>query len=142
LDAAPAEHSEPRAPGTSARILVVDDDQDVAASLALVLRLHGHAVQTACGGLEALEVAERFRPELVLLDLDMPRLDGYGACRRLRELPWGKELKVVALTGWSQESKRDKTKAAGFDAHWTKPVAAAAVLDFLANRRRRTWNSS
>jgi PAS domain S-box-containing protein len=128
---------EPSAAGpvmqASARVLVVDDQDDVVESLGMLLRMHGNEVRTAHDGLEALEVAAQFRPALVLLDIGMPRLDGYGACRRLREQPWGKDMIIVAMTGWGQEADRRKTRAAGFDHHLVKPVDPAALLGLLAD---------
>jgi PAS domain S-box-containing protein len=117
---------------TACRVLVVDDHPEVRESLAMLLELQGHEVATARDGLEAVEVAEQLRPDLVLLDLGMPRLDGYGACRRLREQAWGKDLKIVALTGWGQDGDRRQTKEAGFDHHLVKPVAPAALLEVVA----------
>ena len=120
---------------TACRVLVVDDHPDVRESLAMLLELQGHEVVTARDGLEAVEAAEQLRPDLVLLDLGMPKLDGYGACRRLREQAWGKDLKIVALTGWGQDGDRRQTKEAGFDHHLVKPVAPAALLEVVAKAR-------
>jgi two-component system CheB/CheR fusion protein len=113
------------------RILVVDDNRDSAESLALLLELGGHEVQTASDGVEALEVAERFRPDVALLDLGMPRLNGYEAARRIRQQPWGRSMVLIAQTGWGQEDDRRRTREAGFDAHLTKPVDTAALLELL-----------
>jgi PAS domain S-box-containing protein len=118
------------------RILVVDDHPDVRESLAMLLELQGHAVATACDGVEAVEAAERLHPDLVLLDLGMPRLDGYGACRRIREQVWGRDLTVIALTGWGQEGDRSQTAEAGFDDHLVKPVAPATLLEIVAKSRK------
>jgi PAS domain S-box-containing protein len=128
---APAQAAEDREAAPT-RVLVVDDNEDVLQSLALMLQVHGNEVQTARDGVEAVEAAERFRPDLVLLDIGMPKLDGYGACRRIREQPWGKDLKIVALTGWGQDADRRETAAAGFDGHLVKPVAPEALLRLLA----------
>jgi PAS domain S-box-containing protein len=119
-------------PAATARILVVDDKEDVVESLALLLLLYGHEVRTARDGLEAIEVAAHFRPDLVLLDIGMPGLDGYGACEHMRLQPWGKEMMIVAMTGWGQERDRRRTEAAGFDGHLVKPVDPAAILRLLA----------
>jgi CheY-like chemotaxis protein len=113
------------------RILVVDDNRDSAESLALLLELSGHDVRTAGDGLEALEVAERFRPDVALLDLGMPRLNGYETARRIRQQPWGRSMVLIAQTGWGQEDDRRRTREAGFDAHLTKPVDTAALLELL-----------
>jgi len=113
------------------RILVVDDNVDAARSLALFLRINDHEVEMAHDGLEAVAAAEHFRPEVIFLDIGMPRLDGYGACRRIRERPWGKTMVIVALTGWGQEEDQRKTREAGFDAHLVKPVDGAMLLATL-----------
>jgi CheY-like chemotaxis protein len=119
------------------RVLVVDDHPDVLESLAMLLELHGHEVATARDGLEAVDVAGRFRPDLVLLDLGMPRLDGYGACRLIREQTWGKGVRIVALTGWGQDGDRRQTEEAGFDDHLVKPVAPSALLEMVAKVKTR-----
>jgi CheY-like chemotaxis protein len=119
-------------PAIPLRILVVDDNPDVADSLAMLLRAIGYAVTTAQDGLEAVEAAARERPDLVLLDLGMPRLDGYGACRRIRAQPWGRDMRIVALTGWGQEDDRRRIMEAGFDVHLVKPVELPVLLALLA----------
>jgi CheY-like chemotaxis protein len=86
--------------------LIVDDNEDGAESLALLLRLAGHETQQAHDGVEAVEAAERFRPNAVLLDIGLPKMNGYEACRRIRTKPWGKDMVLVALTGWGQEEDR------------------------------------
>jgi CheY-like chemotaxis protein len=120
-----------RAAGARRRILVVDDNRDAAESLAMLLRLGGNEVETAFDGLAAVEMARRCRPELILLDIGMPKLDGYDACRRIREHAWGKQMMIVAMTGWGQSEDRRKSEAAGFDAHLVKPVAASALQQLL-----------
>ena len=117
---------------TARRILVVDDNRDVVESLAKLLRLRGNEVETAQDGLEAVTAAEHYRPDVVLLDIGMPKLDGYGACRRMREQPWGKGIVIIALTGWGQDFNRRKTEEAGFSAHLVKPVELSALLQLLA----------
>ena len=104
------------------RILVVDDNDDAAQTLAMMLRIGGHEVATASDGLEALGVAETFAPEVVLLDLGMPNLNGYETAIRMRAQPWGRSLPLIALTGWGQPKDRQQTAAAGFVAHLVKPV--------------------
>ncbi len=101
---------------------MVDDNRDSAASLAMMLQLLGNEVRTAHDGLEAVEVAEQFRPEVVLMDIGMPRLNGYDATRRIREQPWGRDMAIIALTGWGQEADRARSKEAGCDGHLVKPV--------------------
>jgi PAS domain S-box-containing protein len=125
------------APGdtTSAtyRILVVDDGRDAAESLALLLKLHGHEVHIAHDGVAAVDAAEAFRPDVVLLDIGMPRLNGYEACKRIRAAPWGKNMVLLAQTGWGQEEDRRLTEEAGFDAHLVKPVDYNALLRLIAS---------
>jgi signal transduction histidine kinase/ActR/RegA family two-component response regulator len=128
----PASHAE-----TVHRILVVDDNRDSAESLAMMLNLRGHETQISLGGEEALAAAATFRPDVVLLDLGMPRVNGYEVCRRLREQPWGETITVIAQTGWGQEEDKRRTKAVGFDAHLVKPVDTAALMKVLDLRRPR-----
>ncbi|MDB5971970.1 MAG: response regulator [Hydrocarboniphaga sp.] len=115
------------------RVLIADDNADAAASLALMLRLQGHEVQIAGDGVEALELAGRQHPDVVLLDLGMPRMDGYETASRLRAAPWGRELLLVALTGWSQ-GETSQRPLADFDAHRVKPIAPEDLAALLALR--------
>ncbi len=117
------------------RILVVDDNRDAAMSLAMILRIMGNVTRTAHDGLEALEAAATFLPDLVLLDIGMPRLNGYDTARRMREQTWGKGVTLVALTGWGQEDDKQKAKEAGFDFHMVKPIESAALEKFLAENQ-------
>jgi CheY-like chemotaxis protein len=119
--------------GASARrrLLVVDDNVDSARSMALLLQAFGHDATTAHGGQEALDAAESNPPDAIVLDLGMPGLDGYEVARRLRERPWGKDLLLIALTGWGQQEARERSKTAGFDAHLVKPVEIDALLRVL-----------
>jgi PAS domain S-box-containing protein len=120
-------------PAVSRRILIVDDNEDGAESLAMLLQLAGHETQKAHDGIEAVEITERFRPDAVLLDIGLPRLDGYEVCRRIREAPWGKGLLLVALTGWGQEEDRVRSREAGFDEHMIKPVDYDVLIKLLAS---------
>jgi signal transduction histidine kinase len=122
-------------PGQQRRILVVDDNQDAALSLATLLELMGNQTQTAFDGSQALELAPVFRPDLILLDIGMPRLNGYDTARRIREQPWGRCVVLVALTGWGQEEDRRKSQEAGFNYHLTKPVDLARLEKLLADLR-------
>ena len=115
------------------RVLIVDDNQDGAESLAVLLQLGGHETHTAHDGQQAIEDAERLRPDIVLLDIGLPRLNGYEVCRRIREQPWGKELSMVAVTGWGQQEDRRRSQEAGFDTHIVKPVEPEALMDLLAS---------
>jgi CheY-like chemotaxis protein len=116
------------------RILVVDDNTDAASSLAMLLKISGNEALTANEGLEALEVAEAFRPDVVLLDIGMPQVDGLEVCRRIRAQPWGRDLLMIALTGWGQEEDRRRSKDVGFDYHLVKPVDYPTLTKLLAER--------
>jgi PAS domain S-box-containing protein len=125
--------------GRRRKILVADDNRDSAISMAIMLKLLGNEVRTAHDGVEAVELAESFRPEVILMDVGMPRQNGYEATRRIRDLPWGPELTVVALTGWGQEGDRLQSKAAGCDGHLVKPVSLVdleKLLSELAGKKR------
>jgi PAS domain S-box-containing protein len=126
---------------TSHRILVVDDNRDSARALAVLLRLTGHDTQMAHDGQQAVEVAEKFRPNVVLLDIGLPKLNGLDACRQIREQPWGKKITIVALTGWGQEEDRRMSQSAGFDDHMVKPVDPDALLQLLASLPSGTGNT-
>lgn len=115
------------------RILVVDDNRDSAESLALLLQMRGDETQTAFDGLEAVATAATFQPDVVLLDLGLPKLNGYGACAQMRQQAAGRNLVVVALTGWGQDEDRQKSAEAGFDAHMVKPVNHAALDRLLVS---------
>ena len=113
------------------RVLVVDDNEDAAISLAMLLKLSGNETCTAHDGPHALRAAEEFRPDLVLLDLGMPEMSGHEVCRRIRAQPWGKAMRVLALTGWGQEQDRLKTEQAGFDGHLVKPLDPGKLEELL-----------
>jgi CheY-like chemotaxis protein len=117
----------------SRRILVVDDNQDAASVLAQLLEMGGHEVDTAHDGAEALETAGRQHPDVVLLDIGLPTLNGYEVCRRIRERPWGKKTIVIALSGWGQEGDRQLSREAGFDGHLVKPVDYPELLALLGS---------
>ncbi len=117
------------------RLLLVDDNVDAAAAQAALLRMHGHEVETAHSGEEALKRASEFCPEVVLLDLGMPDMDGFEVARRLRSTPEGRDAVLIAQTGWSQQQDRERTAAAGFDAHLAKPVELHALMEQLARSR-------
>lgn len=104
------------------RILVADDNVDSALSWSLLMEDAGHQVVTAHDGMAAVEAAERFRPQVALLDIGMPRLDGYEVARRIRAQGWGRDMVLVAVTGWGQARDRDLAREAGFDEHFTKPL--------------------
>jgi CheY-like chemotaxis protein len=101
--------------------------------LALLLEMSGNQTRIAFDGAAALAAAEQFRPEVVLLDIGMPKMNGLDAARRIREQPWGRDMLLIALTGWGQDSDRHRTHVAGFDAHLVKPVDHAALMRVVAS---------
>ena len=113
------------------KTLVVDDNHDSANSMAAFLRLLGHDVQTANDGIEAIEKAERFRPDIILMDIGMPRLNGYEATQRIRKQPWGEQIIIIALTGWGQDADRERSREARCDAHLVKPVSLSDLSELL-----------
>lgn len=118
-------------PRNPSRVLVVDDNADAAEAVAAMLRIAGHDVVTAGDGVAALRLAETFAPDIALLDLGMPKLNGYETARRMREQPSGRHIALVALTGWGQPSDRDSSRQAGFDAHLVKPIASEELFETL-----------
>lgn len=125
----------------SGRILVVDDLSDAAASLALVCELYGAEARVASDGLQALSVGAAFRPEVVLMDISMPHMDGYEAARRVREESWGKTAVLIALTGWGRQGDIDAAHAAGYDGHLLKPVGADALISLITELQSRRANT-
>ena len=119
-------------PGCAYRILVVDDNKDLADSLAIILRINGHDARTANDGLAAIELASVFQPQVVLLDIGLPKLNGYEVARRIRTQPWGQNMVLIAQTGWGQEDDKRKSKEAGFNFHLVKPVDPSALEKLLA----------
>ena len=120
------------------RILIVDDNRDSADSLAMLLEITSNKTYVAHDGVEALEAIEKYRPEVVLLDIGLPRLDGHEVCRRIREQPWGKDIVIIALTGWGQEDDRRKSEEAGFNGHLVKPVDYDKLLELLSSLTARS----
>jgi PAS domain S-box-containing protein len=117
----------------SRRVLVVDDNRDSADTLATLLQVLGCDVQVAYDGEEALRMAAAFKPDAVLLDLGMPRLNGFDTCTRMRAEPWGRHVCIVAVTGWGQDEDRRRTKEAGFDAHMVKPADPGMLTELLVS---------
>ena len=132
--AAPAHASADAAPQPSRRrVLVVDDNTDAAESLAALLAIGGHETRLAHDGLSAVEEAKAFQPDVVFLDIGMPELDGHETARRIREQPWGKDMVLVALTGWGQTEDRRRSKEAGFNHHLVKPADPAVVAQLISS---------
>jgi two-component system CheB/CheR fusion protein len=119
-------------PAAGRRVLIADDNKDAADSLAMLLEIDGHEVRVAHGGRAALALAQAFRPDVVLLDLGMPDLSGYEVAAALRQEPWGRGIRLVALTGWGQDRDRQRSKEAGFDRHLTKPIDPNALSAILS----------
>jgi CheY-like chemotaxis protein len=114
------------------RILVVDDNPDAALSLAMMLSIMGHETRTAHDGESAVETAESFLPEVVLLDIGLPKLNGYEVAQRIRQHPWGASMFLIAVTGWGQDEDRQRSSEVGLNVHMVKPVEAAALERLLA----------
>jgi CheY-like chemotaxis protein len=144
MAAPPQENEKEKAPGSpttaeaaaapttsSHRILIVDDNKDAADSMALLVETAGHSARTAYDGHQALDLASAFAPDVLLLDLGVPGLNGFEIARRIRRQPWGRRVALIAVTGWGQEQDRRRTKEAGFDAHLIKPVGTADLLSAL-----------
>jgi len=136
--AAPVQNEKPRdsivaESSATRRVLVVDDNRDFADSLASVLRHAGHEVCVAYDGLEAVGVAGMWRPDVVLLDIGMPRLNGYDAAHRICEALSDKPPLMVAITGWGQAEDRKRSRTAGFDHHFVKPVDPATLMQLIAS---------
>lgn len=113
-------------------MLVVDDKEDAAKLLGCLIETQGHEVRTAGDGEQAIELAAEFRPDLILMDIGMPRMDGYEAAREIRERAWGQDVKLVALSGWGQDEDKRKSQDAGFDEHLVKPPASEDLERLLS----------
>jgi CheY-like chemotaxis protein len=114
------------------RVLVVDDNQDTADSLALMLEALGHQARTAYDGARAIALADEFRPDVILMDIGMPRFNGFQAAQRIRAQPWADRVVLIAITGWARDEDKACSKEAGFDAHLTKPVDLKLLFRLLA----------
>lgn len=132
-DSAPSSGEVDRQPDRQ-RVLVVDDNRDAADTLATMLRMMGQEVQIAYDGVEAIAAAASFCPDVVLMDIGMPKLNGYDAAGQIRQRSWGKNLTLVALTGWGQQQDRRRSAEAGFDRHLVKPVEMSDLREILATR--------
>lgn len=123
------------AQGRARRVLVADDNLDAAETLAMLLGLSGHEVHVAHGGAQALSVAASVRPQVAVLDIGMPDIDGYEVARRLRREDWGRRMMLIAVTGWGQDDDKRAAGAAGFDHHLTKPMDPAELDRLLGADR-------
>jgi CheY-like chemotaxis protein len=113
-------------------VLVVDDNSDALKTLSMLVKLMGHDVCEAHDGVEAVELAEQYAPGVVLMDIGMPNLNGYDAAQQIRREPWGRDMLLIATTGWGQAEDRRRTKDAGFDHHLVKPIDHAKLSELLA----------
>ena len=125
-------HDADEVAGEPLRVVVADDNVDAALTLAALLGLHGHDVRTAHDGMEALDEVMRFEPDVVILDIGMPCMNGYAVCAAVRER--NPDVLLIALTGWGQEEDRHRSKAAGFDHHLVKPVDFSVLTHLLSSR--------
>jgi CheY-like chemotaxis protein len=131
----------PTAKSPVRRILVVDDNADAADSLTMVLGFDGHEVLAVYTGLQALEQAERFKPDVMLIDIGLPDLDGYEVARRIRAVPAFQSICLVAVTGYGQDADKDRARAAGFSEHLVKPIEFPSLDRILTIMPRRTAGS-
>jgi DNA-binding response OmpR family regulator len=123
-------------------VLIVEDNRDAAEMLQLIVRSWGHAVRVVGDGLAALDAAEVFRPQVVVLDIGLPKLDGHGVARRLRQKQWAANTLIVAITGRGQESDRQKSEEAGIDRHFLKPVDLKQLRGLMAEVSARAMTES
>lgn len=128
----PVEKESANRPAARNRLLIVDDNVDSAKSLAELLSLIGNETFVVHDGESAVIEAERLRPEVILLDLGLPKINGFDACRRIREYPWAENILIIAVTGWGQQEDRRKSAEAGFDVHMVKPVDLAELMNVIA----------
>jgi CheY-like chemotaxis protein len=126
------------AAGPRQRILIVEDNRDAASSLAMLLDFLGHDTRVAYDGIEGVEVAEAFRPDLIVLDIGLPKLNGFDVCRRIRKRPWAKDVVIAAATAWGCADDRRRSEEAGFDHHLVKPVNVTVLRDLASRRIRGT----
>ena len=120
---------------TRRRVLIVDDNEDITTSMQMALELLGQEVRVSADGPSALAEFDRFRPDLVLLDLGLPAMDGYEVARRIRAQPGGAAVEIIAISGWGDDKSRGLSKASGFDAHWLKPITFDDLRTYLARPR-------
>ncbi len=115
------------------KVLVVDDNVDGAVTLSVILKHLGHSVRITHDGNSALAVGQEFVPDLILMDIGMPGMDGYETCERMRNETWSSKVRIVALTGWGQEEDKRKARRAGFDLHLVKPVDRKTLMEVIAS---------
>jgi PAS domain S-box-containing protein len=135
---APLDEDSNTAPHSGLRILVADDNHDSTSTLSMLLRILGNDVRTANDGVEAFGEADEFQPDVALLDIGMPKMNGYETAKRIREQPWGKRMVLIAVTGWGQDRDRQLSREAGFDHHLVKPVDPVVLTKLLASITQTT----
>lgn len=118
------------------RVLIVDDNLAVVKMASLMMKLLGHEVRSASDGQEGIEVAAEFLPDVVFMDLGMPRMNGYDAARHIREQPWGERMLLVAISGWDEDEARKRSKEAGFDHHLAKPAETSVLRRLIQESKR------
>jgi CheY-like chemotaxis protein len=119
--------------GPSCRVLLVDDNRELAQSMVRFIQVLGHDIRVAFDGLEALQIASEYRPDVVLMDIGLPKLSGYDVAREIRSKPWGTKMTLVAMTGWGGDVDRRQSQEAGFDRHMIKPVEAESLETLLSS---------
>lgn len=119
------------------RVLIIDDNPDITKSMRILLGLLGHDVQTASNGPDGLETAAAYQPDVVLLDIGLPVMDGYAVARALREQAGGSDMAIIAVSGWGDERTLAESNRAGFDEHWIKPIGAAEIAAFMTHAPSR-----
>jgi CheY-like chemotaxis protein len=129
-------------PSVRRRILIADDNRAAAESLAMLLQMEGHDVQVTYDGQQALDTFSAMQPEIALLDIGMPRINGYEVARQMRRGANGRSLTLIAVTGWGQDSDRAKATAAGFNYHFTKPVEVDRLTELLRSPQTLTGESA
>jgi two-component system CheB/CheR fusion protein len=122
-------------------VLVVDDNADSADSVAAILEASGHDVQVAYSAQKALEMAVEYQPDIMLLDIGLPDMDGYQVAKHLRQTPELREMRLIAITGYGQESDRERSREAGFDEHMVKPVEWRKLEELLTSLMKRSHSS-
>jgi CheY-like chemotaxis protein len=119
-------------PFSGLRVLIVDDNFDSASTLALFLEISGHQVRVAHDGREAIVAADEFRPDVVLMDIGLPGLNGHEAGRAIRSQPWAAQLVLIAISGWGQDVDKQRSREAGFHHHLVKPVDHGMLVQLLS----------
>lgn len=114
------------------RIMVVDDNEDGALTMSMILKKQGHEVQVAHNGEEALDLGKGFAPQVVIMDIGMPKMNGYEACALMRKTTWGRTARIVALSGWGQNEDKARSEEAGFDEHFVKPVSSSMLREMVS----------